>query len=203
MGEALSVVDDAVSALDRGGVIVIPTDTVYGLAARADRDAAVRRIAELKGRPLDKAVQMLIPDVTWLETLGQPTDAARILAGRFWPGPLTIVVKASPEAPAVPVAEGTIGLRVPAHPLALEILRRSGPVAASSANLTGRPTPSDIAGVKRLFGDEVDVYVDGGEVAGDASTVVDMTRDRPVIVREGALSAAEIDEAAKGRFEHG
>jgi tRNA threonylcarbamoyl adenosine modification protein (Sua5/YciO/YrdC/YwlC family) len=184
-------------------VVVIPTDTVYGLAARADRDDAVRRIAELKGRPDDKAFQVLIPAAVWIDRLGEPTGYAMLLAERFWPGPLTIVVRARPDAPAAPVSEGTIGLRVPAHPLALEILDRSGPLAASSANRSGRPTPSRVEAIRRLFGGGVDVYVDDGEVVGDASTVIDATGPQALIVREGSISAADVDAAVGGRFEGG
>ncbi|MGH2759339.1 MAG: L-threonylcarbamoyladenylate synthase [Actinomycetota bacterium] len=198
MGEALSVLDDAVAALERGGVIVLPTDTVYGLAARADLTDAVRRITTLKRRPDDKAFQVLIPSGAWLDRLAEPTDAARRLADRFWPGPLTIVVAAGAEAPRATVADGTIGLRVPAQPLALEIIERSGPLAASSANRAGEATPSAIDGVRASFGDGVDVYVDGGEVAGVASTVVDVSGPAPVILREGAISAAVLDAAVRG-----
>jgi L-threonylcarbamoyladenylate synthase len=202
VGKALSA-NVAVAALGNGGVIVIPTDTVYGLAARADLDHAVRRITELKGRPQGRPFQVLIPGSDWIDRLGEPTDDARLLAARFWPGPLTIVVRARSDAPPAPVADGTIGLRHPAHAGALEILDRSGPLAASSANRTGEPTPSTIDEVRRSFGDGVDVYVDGGKVAGDASTVVDATGPRALILREGSISAAEIDDVTGSRFERG
>lgn len=195
MGEALTILEDAVSALVRGGVVVIPTDTVYGLAAKADNDEAVDRIYELKGRPRDKALQVLVPDVTWLDRLGHPSDEVRVLAECFWPGPLTIVMPTD--------ADTTVGLRMPDHPLALEVLEGAGAVAATSANRSGEETPSDAASIRELFGDGVDVYVDGGTIEGVVSTVVDMTGPEPLVVREGALTADEITRALGGRFEAG
>ncbi len=148
----------------------------------------------MKGRAADKAMQLLVPDPTWLERLGTPTDVARRLAERFWPGPLTLIVRASEAAPARLVSDGTIGVRVPAQESCTAILARSGPLAASSANRSGEPTPADIGSIRSLFGDGVDVYVDGGLIDGPASTVVDLTAPNGArIVREGAISADEIE----------
>jgi tRNA threonylcarbamoyl adenosine modification protein (Sua5/YciO/YrdC/YwlC family) len=186
VGAALSTLDEAAEALARGGVVVIPTDTVYGLAARFDDATAVRRIYELKGRPSDKALQVLVPDEGWLDHLGAPSASAHVLAQRFWPGPLTIVVASGSE---------TIGLRVPANEVTLELLKRTGPLAATSANQSGRQTPGDIESIRTLFGDGVDCYVDGGRIDGTASTVVDTTRGGAEIVREGAISSVDIAAA--------
>lgn len=184
MGEALTIIDDAVAALARGGVVVIPTDTVYGLAAKADSDEAVDRIYELKGRPREKALQLLVPRAGWLDRLGHASDEARRLAEHFWPGPLTIVVPG--------IGGDPVGLRVPDHPLALEVLEGVGAVAATSANHSGEDTPSDAASIRALFGDGVDVYIDGGTIDGAASTVVDMTGAEPVVLRRGAVTTDEI-----------
>ena len=173
---------------------MIPTDTVYGLAAGAEHAEAVERIYSLKDRPSDKSLQLLVPDGEWLERLGMPSADARLLARRYWPGPLTIVV---------PSASGTIGLRVPANGLALKLLRRTGPLAATSANRSGEQTPSDVESIRELFGDTVDVYVDGGVIDGVASTVVDTTGPEIVVVREGAVSASEIMRALECGFEAG
>jgi L-threonylcarbamoyladenylate synthase len=203
VGAPLSIVDEAVAALAHGGVVVVPTDTVYGLAAGADRPEAVERIFELKVRPSEKAVQVLVPGEEWLERLGRPTAYARRLAHRYWPGPLTLIVNASSAAPTAVTSGGTIGLRVPAHPLALKILDRAGAIAATSANRTGEQTPDDISTIRALFGDDVDVYVDGGRIAGVASTVVDTTGPSPVVVREGVVPAEEILRAHERGFEAG
>jgi tRNA threonylcarbamoyl adenosine modification protein (Sua5/YciO/YrdC/YwlC family) len=192
LGAALSVVEAAADALARGGVVVIPTDTVYGLAAVPWNVDAVRRIFQLKGRPSDKSLQLLVPDETWLDRYGVPSAAARALAHRYWPGPLTIII---------PSSDGTVGLRVPANELALDVLRRSGPLAATSANRSGEDTPNDLQSIREIFGESVDVYVDGGRIAGIASTVVDTTGTRVEVVREGAISALEIMRAVESRFE--
>lgn len=187
MGKALTIVEDAVAALARGGVVVIPTDTVYGLAAKAGHDVAVNRIYALKGRPREKALQLLVPDVSWLDRLGRPSEAVRVLAERFWPGPLTIVVPGHTDE--------AVGLRMPDHPLALDVLASAGAVAATSANRSGAETPRDAASIRELFGEGVDVYVDGGTIDGLASTVVDMTGAEPRVLREGAVTADEITRA--------
>jgi tRNA threonylcarbamoyl adenosine modification protein (Sua5/YciO/YrdC/YwlC family) len=185
MGEAL---DDAVAALERGGVVVVPTETVYGLAARPDRPEAIARIFELKGRSSDKVLQLLVPGAEWLDRLSSPTETARFLAAEHWPGPLTLVVIASESAPDPVVSDGSVGLRVPNHPIATELLRRGGPLAATSANRSGDPTPTSVDEIRAVFGDGVDVYLDGGVIAGAASTVVDATNETPVILRAGAIS---------------
>lgn len=194
VGTTLSELDRAVEALARGGIVVVPTETVYGIAARADDAEAIDRIYALKTRPPEKALQLLVPNGSWIDRLARPSIQARELAGRFWPGPLTILV------PGLG-AQDVVGLRVPAHPVAQALLDRVGPLAATSANRSGDPTPSKIDAIRDLFGDGVDVYLDGGTIEGFASTVVDMSGDEPVIVREGAISAADVANALQSRFE--
>lgn len=194
MGATLSDIDEAAEAIARGGVVVVPTDTVYGLAADADRTEAIQRIFALKRRPADKSLQLLVPGEEWLERLGKPSSGARLLARRYWPGPLTIVIQSE---------SGTVGIRVPANELTLELLRKTGPLAATSANRSGEETPSNIESIRELFGDEVDVYVDGGRIEGLASTVVDATGSEVGIVRAGAVPASEIARALECGFEAG
>ncbi|MGH2689867.1 MAG: L-threonylcarbamoyladenylate synthase [Actinomycetota bacterium] len=182
--------EEAVRALRRGGLVVIPTDTVYGLAAPAGDADAARRIFALKGRDEGKPLQILIPDARSMSELARPSRSAVLLAERFWPGPLTLVVPAK--------AGGTVGLRVPGHPLALELLAATGPVSATSANRSGEPTPADIGSIRTHFGAAVDVYVDGGHVDGLPSTVVDVTGPGVVVLREGAVPRADIEGAAGG-----
>lgn len=164
---------------------MFPTDTVYGLGASAARPEAVQRIYELKGRQDTKPLQVLIPDTASMARLARPTPAALRLAERYWPGPLTLVVATEDG--------GTVGLRVPGHPVALELVRAVGPIVATSANRAGEPTPTDVGPIRRIFGPSVDVYVDGGTVDGHPSTVVDLTGSELVVLREGAIPRAEIE----------
>lgn len=173
------------------------------MAAAAERADAIDRIFELKGRPGSKALQLLVADESEIDVYGRPSPEARRLASSFWPGPLTIIVGAAARAPSAVTSEGTVGLRVPDHEIALEIIRGAGPLASTSANRSGGPTPDHLAGIRSLFGDAIDAYVDGGKIGTRPSTVVDMTRKHPVIVREGVISAEQIMHAAGFGFESG
>jgi L-threonylcarbamoyladenylate synthase len=195
--ESSLTVEDAAAIVARGGVVVIPTETVYGIAATPD-DAGVAKIFEVKQRPREKTLQLLIPDRSWLDRLADPSQAATNLADAFWPGPLTLVVPRSGAAPEAVTNEGTIGLRVPAHPVALDLLAITGPLAASSANRSGEATPQTVAGVAELFGSAVDGYLDGDFIDGPGSTVVAFDGDEPRILREGVLSAERIVAACRG-----
>jgi L-threonylcarbamoyladenylate synthase len=181
---------------------VVPTETVYGLVTKPET-ACVRRMFELKGRSEDKTCQLLIPSPGWIGRLAlDPPADALALAEAFWPGPLTIVVAANTEAPdAVVAADGTVGLRVPAHPVALDLLRLTGPVAGSSANASGEQTPPDVAGVVRIFGDGVDGYLDGGVARGKGSTVVRIVGDERRVLRAGDVAVDDVVRVAGGRFE--
>ena len=185
---------EALAALERGGVVVVPTDTVYGLATRADNPKGIERIYELKGRPDDKPFQVLVAGVDALEDFAEVTAVASKLAAAFWPGPLTIVLPAGRSAPEGVVREGLIGLRAPNHPLALELVAASGPLAATSANLSGEPTPTTVDALLDLFGPRVDAYVDGGAIETRASTVVKVDDGKIEILRAGPITA----EALKG-----
>lgn len=191
-----SQVARAVEALRAGGVIAIPTDTVYGLAASLDRPDALARIFAIKGRSGDKALPILISDMEQVERIaGTVSPAALVLARAFWPGALTIVVPASAAVP-VEVTRGvpTVGLRMPAHDVALAIIRAAGgALAVTSANRSGGPEARTAAEVIERLGDRVAFVVDGGR-SGDAaaSTVVDTTRPDVRILRRGAVSAEQI-----------
>lgn len=203
MGTPLSSIDEAVGALERGGVVVIPTDTVYGLAASSDHPDAIERIFRIKGRSTEKALQLLVGGGEWLERLGRPSDEARALAHRYWPGPLTLVIEAREEVPSPLTRDGKVGLRVPDHPVARQIIARVGVVVASSANRSGEATPDDLASIRSLFGENVDAYVDGGRIESRASTVVDMSGPSAVMKREGAIPTEEIVRALELGFEAG
>lgn len=185
----------ALEVLRRGGVIVYPTDTVYGVGCRIDDEAAVRRIFTLKGRALTEPLPVLLADPADLDVYGtQLVAAARRLAALYWPGPLTIVVRRSPRMPALVAGGGeTIGLRVPGHPVPRALIRELGvPLVGTSANTSGAPPPATVQQVVFDLGDRVDLVIDGGRCPlGQESTVVDATGDPPRVVRQGALALRE------------
>jgi L-threonylcarbamoyladenylate synthase len=188
-GEATIVY--AARLLGAGGVVALPTETVYGLAADATNGAAVRRIYAIKGRPLDHPLIVHLFDPAQIERLAVDVPpAARRLVERFWPGPLTIVLRKSDAVP--PIVTGgqpTVALRMVDHPVTHAILRRfGGAVAAPSANRFGRVSPTTAEHVRADLGDDVDLIVDGGPSrVGVESTIVDLTSEVPAILRLGAI----------------
>lgn len=193
-----ATLDDALAALRRGEPIGLPTETVYGLAADAHDPAAIRRIYELKGRPSDHPLIVHVADaVTASRWAGDWPDAAEALAEAFWPGPLTLILPRAANVPdEVTGGQDTVGLRVPAHPVAQALLRAfEGGVAAPSANRFGRLSPTTAAHVREEFGDAVPIVLDGGECEiGLESTIVDLSSDTPRILRPGKISRPEIEE---------
>ena len=191
-------VDAAVDILRGGGVVCVPTDTLYGLAALAFDESAVGRIFSIKGRPAGTALPLLLaePDDMLAYAVDVPSVAQR-LAARFFPGPLTLVLRSAKCIPAV-VRGGkpTVAVRVPDHWVPREIARRlGGPITGTSANRTGTPGPTTAGQVRRELGGEMDCVIDAGPSGGVASTVLDLTGASPVILREGAVSREEIEEA--------
>ena len=189
-------IDQAIAALRRGEVIGLPTETVYGLAADATDAEAVRKIFSLKGRPADHPLIVHIADADTLEQWARTVpDAAIRLARAFWPGPLTMILPRSAQVPdAVTGGQDTVGLRCPAHPAALAVLRGfGGGLAAPSANRFGRISPTAAAHVREEFGDTVPVILDGGECeVGIESTIVDLSGATPRILRPGKIGHAQI-----------
>jgi len=182
--------------LKRGGLVAFPTETVYGLGAEASNPAAVARIYRVKGRPAGHPVIIHIGDTGQLERWARDIpEHARKLAARFWPGPLTLVLKRAPGvSDNLTGGEDTIGLRMPNHPITLELLRQfGGGIAAPSANKFGRISPTTAEHVRDDLGDEVDLILDGGPCEiGIESTIVDLSRDRPVLLRPGRIGTADI-----------
>jgi L-threonylcarbamoyladenylate synthase len=194
-----AIVAEAVALLRDGGVVALPTETVYGLAASLEWPAAIARVYAIKGRPTDHP---LIVHGHALEALegyvAQITPAMRTLAARFWPGPLTVVVARGPRTPlAVTGGQETVAVRVPAHPLAQAILRGVGnALAAPSANRFGRVSPTTAAHVRADLGDAVDLIVDGGPAeVGIESTIVDLTSAVPAVLRAGAIAPSALGAA--------
>jgi len=188
--------DTVIQTLQRGGLVAFPTDTVYGIGASAFDGGAVARIYEAKGRREDHPVPVLVAGPEDLDRLAAsiPTGVRRLM-DVFWPGPLTIIVPKRPDVPEEVSRAGTVGLRAPAHPVALDLLRAAGPLATSSANRSGEPPPTDPTEVLSALGGRVDLLVDGGEAPGGVpSTVVDCSRDSPTLVRAGPISLEAILE---------
>jgi L-threonylcarbamoyladenylate synthase len=181
---------EAAEALARGALVVLPTDTVYGVAARPDLPEATARVFAAKGRPRDLTLPVLVADAGAAGLAGSLDGRALSLAQRFWPGPLTLVVPRTEASTPWDLGEGrdTVGLRVPDHRWTRSLLEETGPLAVTSANLSGEPTPPDCDGVKEALGDSVEVYVcDDPRPAGPPSTVLDLTGPEPRILRQGAL----------------
>jgi len=188
----------AVNILRHGGLVAFATETVYGLGADATNALAIQKIFDAKGRPSTNPLIVHVADVEIAKrhTTAWPL-AADQLAEKFWPGPLTLVLPKSPAIVAeVTAGRGTVGLRVPNHPLALELLRAfDGAVAAPSANRANHISPTSAADVKAELGDRVDLILDGGPCAvGIESTVIDLTGDRPRILRPGGISREQIEK---------
>lgn len=172
----------------RGLLLAFPTDTVYGLGTSALVPEASRRIYAVKGRDPGKPLPILVHSAEEARRWVRWTPTAQALSDRYWPGPLTLVLEAREEARPFSSADGTLAVRVPAHPTALALLEASGlPWASTSANRSGEPELADGAAVAAEFGEAVDFVVDAGPCAGRASTVVD-ARAAPRVLREGALA---------------
>lgn len=176
-------------ALRRGEVIGLPTDTVYGLAARAADRAATERIFELKRRPAGVVLPVLVADLEQaLDLADDIPPVALDWMNRHWPGPLTVVLRRRAGLGFhLGGDDATIGLRVPDHPLVRDVCRAVGPLATTSANRHGEPPLTSADAVRATFADDLPVVVDGGECDGEPSTVVDATEDRPRVLRVGAL----------------
>jgi glutamate racemase len=177
-------IGDAVDAIRAGLVVGVPTDTVYGIGVDPRSPDALSTLADLKGRPSDRPFPVLVASIDMALTLGTFNESARRLAADHWPGPLTLVI---PATGVVPGVEGTIGLRVPDHPTALALLESAGPLAVTSANLSGEGEAHDDRQARAVFGGKVAVYLEGRSPGGVASTVIDCTATSPVILRQGPI----------------
>ena len=198
-----AALDDAARRLAAGELVAFPTETVYGLGARADDDAAVTKIFAAKGRPADHPLIVHVADVAAAARFAaRLDDLARRLIDAFWPGPLTLVVpRAEGVANAAAGGHATIGLRCPAHPVAAELLRRADVlgvpgVAAPSANRFGRLSPTTAAHVAAEFGDALAVLDGGACPVGIESAIVDLSRGAPVLLRPGVLTRERLEAAA-------
>lgn len=185
----------AVDAVRSGRLVVLPTDTLYGLGCDAFDNQAVASLLQTKHRGPDMPVPVLVGSWDTIQGLVHTyTEQARTLVEAFWPGGLSIVV---PQAPSLTWnlgdTRGTVMLRMPLHPVAIELLRETGPMAVSSANISGNTPPTTAIAAKQQLGNAVNVYLDGGECpVGKPSSIVDLSGPAPKLLREGAISAEEI-----------
>jgi tRNA threonylcarbamoyl adenosine modification protein (Sua5/YciO/YrdC/YwlC family) len=186
-----NAIASAARSVQSGQLVVLPTDTVYGIGADAFDAAAVTDLLAAKGRGRDMPVPVLVGSWDTIEGLVSyvPTQT-RSLIEAFWPGGLTLVVEHAPSLSwDLGDARGTVAIRMPLHPVAIELLEKTGPMAVSSANKTGQPAPSTAEDAQEQLGDSVQVYLNGGtSMAGIASTIVDATTETPRVLREGAVT---------------
>jgi tRNA threonylcarbamoyl adenosine modification protein (Sua5/YciO/YrdC/YwlC family) len=191
-------VEAAARAVQAGQVVVLPTDTVYGIGCDAFDAAAVTAVLAAKGRGREMPPPVLVPNARTVDGLARSVpDYARHLIQRFWPGALTLVFESQPSLTwDLGETNGTVALRMPDHEIALALLGQSGPMAVTSANLTGRPAAQSVEEAQDQLGASVAVYLDGGTAPGGyASTILDCTGPEPLTLREGALTRLQIDEA--------
>ena len=190
----------AVAALGTGGVVALPTDTVYGLAVSGGLAGAVERLYAAKDRPPDRAIAILCADRAQAETLVSFSPAAARLADALWPGGLTLVLAVRPGAlpAAYPPDTATLGVRVPGHPCPRALASALGPLPTTSANRSGEPEVGTAAGIAAVLGGALAIVLDGGPApGGPASTVVDATGDELRILREGAIPIDRIEAASR------
>src|SRR5215216_5664187 len=187
----------ALNVLQAGGLVAFPTDTVYGVGALAFDAKAVESIYLAKDRPIEKAIPVLIGDPADLEKVGTDIpDSARKLAARFWPGPLTILVPKRMDLPESVSATATVGARVPDHEVARSLLRAAGPMAVTSANISGKQSPVTAQEVYDQLKDRIALIIDGGKTPGGVpSTLVDCTSAEIKVLREGPISLDELFSA--------
>ena len=187
--------DAAQAAVDRGDLVVVPTDTVYGLAADAFEAAAVQRLLDAKGRTREMPPPVLIGSPTTLEALVEELPPwLRTMTQELWPGPLTVICRQQPSLSwDLGETHHTVAVRMPDDPVALALLKQTGPLAVSSANLTGEPAATTVDDAERMLGDAVAVYLDAGTSPGGvASTILDTTASVPRLLREGPVDLAAL-----------
>jgi L-threonylcarbamoyladenylate synthase len=184
----------AQDVLRHGGLVAFPTDTVYGLAVLPLKNETVDRLYIVKGRSHQKAIAILIGKPDDLDGISlSPGEIAHKLARAFWPGPITLIVPRHPDLPASISNQPTVGVRIPNHPVALTLLQMTGPLAVTSANLSGRQSAATAEEVAEQLGGRVHLILDGGRSTGGVpSTVVDCTGEKPEILRPGPVTMEEI-----------
>ena len=189
--------EEAIHVLRSGGIVALPTDTVYGIAVSLTTPGGVERLFAAKERPPDKAIALLLANAAQAAEIGELNAQAEVIAKAFWPGGLTLVVPRRGDRPlpaALTADLPTVGLRVPDHPAPRALAEAVGPLPTTSANRSGEPEAADAAAIEAQLGHAVDLILDGGPAhGGPASTVVDATMDPPRILRAGAIAPEAIE----------
>lgn len=187
-------ISTAKQIIQENGLVVFPTDTIYGVAANAFSSQAIQKIFEAKQRPQEKALPVLIGDLGQLDALVLfVSQHVKQIAGAFWPGALTLILPKGPNLPSNLSPYPTIGIRMPDLPFTLRLLQQTGPLATTSANLSGGPNPTTAQDVIAQLGGRVDLVIDGGATPGEkASTVIDATTPELKVLREGPITKADI-----------
>ena len=187
---------EAIEVLRSGGVVALPTDTVYGIAVALDVPGGIERLFQVKRRPPDRGIMLLLSAASQAASIGVMGAAASALADACWPGGLTVVVPQRPDVPLPAALTGgtpTIGLRVPDHDAPRALAAGVGPLPTTSANVSGLPEARDAQEILAQLGEGVDLILDGGEArGGPPSTVVDCTGERPLVLRDGAIPVARL-----------
>jgi L-threonylcarbamoyladenylate synthase len=194
-------IDNIAKIIKGGGLVVYPTDTLYGLGADPFNDSAVKKVFISKNRPFDMPLSVAVADVRMMESIAVLNDQAKKLVSRFLPGPLTIILTKKPSiSDLLSSGENQIGIRIPDHPFALRLIRKVGPITTTSANLHSHPEPVTVEMAKKDLGNAVDLYVDCGETRHKlGSTIVDVSEGDVEIVRSGVIPKEEIFNALSGR----
>lgn len=194
-------VEQGIAILKNGGIVAYPTDTVYGLGASLDIPQAVERIYQIKERPCNMALPLLLANISQIsEVANRVPDIAWLLARKFLPGALTLVLYKSDSVPDIVTAGGnTVAVRIPAHPVPIALIKGlKAPIVGTSANLSGKPSALTADEVRAQLGDRIDLIIDGGRCSGGIeSTVLDVTKSPPVVLRKGAISIGELRQVCK------
>ena len=199
----LEKIEEAAKIIKRGGIVIFPTETVYGIGANALNENAVKRIYEIKKRDFSKPISLLVSDFDMIEKVAKDiTDIEYKIMKAFFPGPLTIILKKKDIIPDIVTAgSDTVGIRMPEGDTARELVKLAGvPIATPSANISGKKSGTNIKDIMNDFDGKVDLYIDGGESKlGIASTIVKIVDGKVHILREGSISKEEIDSVLKGK----
>jgi len=198
--EIQKLIDRGIAVLKQGGLVAFPTDTVYGLGACADNESAVARVYQVKARPRNMALPLLLADISQISDVAYPVPpVAWLLVNKFLPGALTLVIAKSDSVLDIVTGGGsTVAVRIPDHPIPVALARDVGPIVGTSANLSGKPSALTADEVSGQLGDKIDLVIDGGRCpGGKESTIVDVTGEKPRILREGAIPREEISQVCE------
>jgi len=198
--EIQAQIERGISILKQGGLVAFPTDTVYGLGAGASNQPAVAKVYQVKERPRDMALPLLLAHTSQINEVACPVPPiAWLLADKFLPGALTIVLYKSNSVLDIVTGGGsTVAVRIPAHPIPVALAENLGPIVGTSANLSGKPSALTADEVCSQFGDKIDLVIDAGRCPGGReSTIVDVTGEVPVVLREGAIPREELEQVCE------